>query len=67
VVRNHSQRRDAGDERVRLAKLAKVVDAHKQHEDAIQERWRVRRVLATLTVTEPVEDPTGFAPGRDLR
>jgi hypothetical protein len=62
MVRNHSQHRDAGDERARLARIAKVIDAHKQHENAIRERAR-RRVLATLTVTEPVEDPTGFAPG----
>jgi hypothetical protein len=62
VVRNHSQHRDAGDERARLAKLAKVVRVHEEHENVIRERAR-RRVLATLTVTEPVEDPTGFAPG----
>jgi hypothetical protein len=62
VIRNHSQHRDAGDERARLAGIAKVVRECEEHESSIRAMAR-RRVLATLTVTEPVEDPTGFAPG----
>jgi transcription elongation GreA/GreB family factor len=53
MVRNHSQHRDAADERARLAKLA-------QHENTIRQLERDRerrRILATLTVPEPVEDP----------
>jgi hypothetical protein len=53
VVRNHSQHRDAGDERARIAKLA-------QHENAVRqvERDRERRrILATLTVEDIIEDP----------
>jgi RNase P subunit RPR2 len=52
----------AGDERVRLARLARLAQEWEEHENAIRERAR-RRVLATLTVEDPVEDPTGFAPG----
>lgn len=62
MVRSHSLHRDAADERARLAKLAKVVREHEEHENAIREMAR-RRVLATLTVEETVEDPTGFGPG----
>jgi hypothetical protein len=62
VIRSHALHRDASDERVRLARLARLAREWEEHENAIRERAR-RRVLATLTVEEPVEDPTGFAPG----
>jgi hypothetical protein len=59
AVHAHAQHRDAADERVRLARLAR-------HEREVRDRERARerrRITATLMVPVPVEDPTGFAPG----
>jgi hypothetical protein len=56
MVRNHSLHRDAADERARLAQLAKVNQEWIEHEQALRARER-RRILATLTVEQTVEDP----------